>query len=50
MLKGGNKCNEEVYYCINKTSLGKRGCKSSNTGTKSKISECLPSETLVDVE
>ena len=44
MLKGGNKCNEEGYYCINKkTPLGKRGCRSSNTGTKSKICECLPS-------
>jgi len=42
-ILGGKKCNEEGYYCTNKkTPLGKRGCKSSNTGTKSKICECLP--------
>lgn len=42
-ILGGKKCNEEGYYCTNKkTPLGKRGCKSSNTGTKSKVCECLP--------
>ena len=42
-ILGGKKCNEEGYYCTNKkTPLGKRGCKSSNTGAKSKLCECLP--------
>ena len=43
-ILGGKKCNEEGYYCTNKqTPLGKRGCKSNNTGKKSKICDCLPS-------
>ena len=43
-ILGGKKCNEEGYYCTNKqTPLGKRGCKSNNTGKKSKICDCLQS-------